>query len=386
MAKTTLFELKEKMATMQAAINADAQWIAEKAADPTTPMADIDAKTTHRDELVKRFELLKKEHDAMEAEQKAALVRQHGPVGALDEKAAKLKAKADFYRAALVGGDMRKAYAGLGAIPGGDGDLGSGERLLPTNMSNELITEPLVENPMREIVRMSNITGLEEPKLAFELDGAYDDVTDKETAKEIELEGDSVTYGRHKVKVKARVSDTVIHGTDLNLVSEIENALRSGLAVNEMARMFATSPGSGYEGMSFYSTQNAVKTVEGASKQAAIAACLADLPIGFRRNARIVMSAVDWFEMWKDNLNYNGTFFEDRPMMLFGKPVTLVDEAIDPIVGDFSYARINYDIGALFDTDKDVDAGVYKFVLTAWYDIKLRLKSAFRIAKVKQDP
>ena len=31
MAKTTLFELKEKMATLQAAIAADAEWIAEMA-------------------------------------------------------------------------------------------------------------------------------------------------------------------------------------------------------------------------------------------------------------------------------------------------------------------------------------------------------------------
>lgn len=386
MPKLTLFELKEKMATMQAAINADAEWIAEKAADPTTPMKEIEEKTAHRDELAKRFELLKKEHDSLEAEQKAALVKQHGSSGMVDEKTSKVKAKADFYRAVLNGGDVRKTYAGLGAIPAGDNDLGNGERLLPTNMERELITEPMVENPMRDIVRMSNITGLEEPKLAFELDGAYDDVTDKATAKEIELEGDTVTYGRHKVKVKAKVFDTVIHGSDLGLVTEIENALRSGLSVNEMARMFAETPGTGYEGMSFYSTQNAVKTVEGASLQTAIADALADLPIGFRRNASIVMSAVDWFNVWKDNLNQSGTFYEDRPMTMFGKPVILVDEAIKPIVGDFSYARINYDIGALYDTDKDVDSGVYKFVLTAWYDIKLRLKSAFRIAKVKQDP
>ena len=68
--------------------------------------------------------------------------------------------------------------------------------------------------------------------------------------------------------------------------------------------------------------------------------------------------------------------------MLFGKQVVLVDEAVDPVVGDFSYCRINYDIGSTYDTDKDVDAGIYKFVLTAWYDIKLRLKSAFRIASI----
>ena len=103
----------------------------------------------------------------------------------------------------------------------------------------------------------------------------------------------------------------------------------------------------------------------------------------FRRNARIVMNAIDWYDMWGGNLNQAGMYFEDRPLSLFGKQVVLVDDATDPVVGDFSYARINYDIGTIYDTDKDVDKGVYKFVLTAWYDIRLRLASAFRIATVK---
>lgn len=382
MAKVTLFELKEKMKTLNDAIQEDAQWISEKAADPNTSMDEINEKTKHRDDLTARLALIKKEHDEEEARQRNQVAMKSGFESGMDEKSVKLKAKAAFYRAALVGGDVKKAYEGLGAIPANDADLGHGDRLLPTNLSNEIITEPLVENPMRSIVRMSNTTGLEEPKLSFELDGAFDDVTDKETAKEIQMDGDTVAYGRHKVKVKAKVSDTVIHGTDLSLVTEIENALRSGLAVNEMVRMFAKSPDEGYKEMSFYSTENGVKEVNGATKQEAIAKALADLPIAFRRNARIVMSAVDWYDMWKDNLNQSGTFFDNRPLTLFGKPVTLVDEAVDPIVGDFSYCRINYDEGSVYDTDKDVDAGIYKFVLTAWYDIKLRLKSAFRLAKV----
>jgi hypothetical protein len=98
------------------------------------------------------------------------------------------------------------------------------------------------------------------------------------------------------------------------------------------------------------------------------------------------MSAKDWYDLWSPNLNQAGTFFEDRPLTLFGKTVVLVDDATDPVIGDFSYARINYDIGTTYDTDKDVDAGVYKFVLTAWYDIRLRLSSAFRIAQAVTDP
>lgn len=379
MTKITLFELQEKLATLSAAIQADAEWLVAKAADPNVPMEEITAKEQHRSELESRKATLQKQVEMLEAQQRESVkAKDVAPEQTI------VKAKADFYRAVLGGNavEVQKAYTALGGIPANDADLGYGDRLLPTNMSNELIVEPVVENPMRAIVRLSNITGLEEPKLSFDLDDAYNDVTDKQTANEIAMEGDTVIYGRHKVKVRAKVSDTVIHGTNTNLVTEIENALRSGLAANEMGRMFAASPASGYEEMSFYSTTNGITAVEGTTKQKAIAAALADLPIAFRRNAKIVMSATDWFEMWGDNLNQSGMFFENRPLMLFGKEVVLVDDAIYPVVGDFSYARINYDIGATYDTDKDVDSGIYKFVLTAWYDIKLRLKSAFRLAKV----
>lgn len=381
----TLFELKEKMATMKAAIKADADWISEKAGDPTTPMDEINAKKQHRDEMQARYDMLKAEHDAMEDAQRTSIALHAGKGAGMDEKQVRTKAKADYFRALATGDEtsIRKAYSSLGAIPAADSDLGNGSKLLPTNMSSEIIVEPVVENPMRTAVRVSNIRGLEEPKLLFDLDGGYDDITDKQTAKEIQVDGDTVVYGRHKVKVKAKISDTVLLGSDLNLVNEVENALRSGLAANEMNRMFAASPTTDYAGMSFYSTQNGIKSVTGDTRIKAIGAALADLPIAFRRNAKIVMSASEWFEMWEDNLNKSGMFFENRPQTLFGKEVILVDDATDPIVGDFAYARINYDIDTTFDVDKDVDTGIYKYVLTAWYDIKLRLKSAFRVAKVK---
>ena len=72
------------------------------------------------------------------------------------------------------------------------------------------------------------------PKLLFSIDDAdLADVTDKDTANEIEMEGDTVTYGRFKTKIVATVKDTVLHGTSANLVGTVENALRSGLAQKE---------------------------------------------------------------------------------------------------------------------------------------------------------
>ena len=72
----TLFEIKEKMATMQAAILADANWLAEKAADPTVKMDEINEKKAHRDEMQSRYDLLKAEHDALEKKQLEDLVNQ----------------------------------------------------------------------------------------------------------------------------------------------------------------------------------------------------------------------------------------------------------------------------------------------------------------------
>ena len=43
----TIFEMREKMAHLQAAINADAQYLAEKASDPTVTMEDLQAKQSH---------------------------------------------------------------------------------------------------------------------------------------------------------------------------------------------------------------------------------------------------------------------------------------------------------------------------------------------------
>ena len=43
---------------------------------------------------------------------------------------------------------------------------------------------------------------------------------------------------------------------------------------------------------------------------------------------------------------------------------------------------LNYDIDSVFDSGKDIENGQELFVLTAWADIRIKLKSAFRIAKV----
>lgn len=387
----TLFEMKEKLFALETERKGLADWIAEKAADPTTKMEEIEEKQNKVDELTKRINLLQKSHDEEEERQRTALAMQKGSGNGMSEKDVRIKAKAAFYRAALTGGDVKKAYEGLGGIPAETADLGRGENLLPKNVSNELLTEPVEENSLREIEPVSNISGLEEPKLMFSIDDEdLADVTDKETAREIEMEGDTVAYGRFKTKIVATVKDTVLHGTDTDLVGAIDAALRSGLAIKEKMRAFAPASGSGaydaaHKHMSFYQADDgvtAIKTVTGTDLIAAIINAWADLPEAFAANARCVMRKQDYYAAIRVLANENDTLWGKKPEDVIGIPVTFNDRAVTPVIGDFRYSKQNYDIGTVYETDKDAKKGEYYFVLTAWGDHQIRLKSAFRLAKV----
>lgn len=387
----TLFEMKEKLFALETERKGLADWIAEKAADPTTKMEEIEEKQNKVDELTKRINLLQKSHDEEEERQRNALAMQKGSGNGMSEKDVRIKAKAAFYRAALTGGDVKKAYEGLGGIPAETADLGRGENLLPKNVSNELLTEPVEENSLREIEPVSNISGLEEPKLMFSIDDEdLADVTDQETAREIEMEGDTVAYGRFKTKIVATVKDTVLHGTDTDLVGAVDAALRSGLAIKEKMRAFAPASGSGaydasHKHMSFYQADEgvtAIKTVTGTDLIAAIINAWADLPEAFAANARCVMRKQDYYAAIRVLANENDTLWGKKPEDVIGIPVTFNDRAVTPVIGDFRYSKQNYDIGTVYETDKDAKKGEYYFVLTAWGDHQIRLKSAFRLAKV----
>ena len=391
----TLFELKEKMAELSASIKADAEWIAEKAADPATPMDEINAKKAHRDDLQTRFNEIKGVHDEMEAMQRESVKTETK----MSEKDVLLASKAAFYRDAFAG-NVKKSYEGLGAIPVNTADLGYGEKLLPTNMSRELLMEPAEKNPLRDIARVTNITGLEEPKLGFTIEDAdLADVADTATANEIAMTGENVVYGRLKAKVCATVKDTVLNGTPVDLVGAIESRLSGALAKREKMFAFKSATDLYNSGtkdtvhahMSFYDYTSytsasvltyAITAKEGATMAAALEAALGDLADEFSENATIVMKKSDYYAMIEGIANNAESLFGAKPASFLGVPVVFCDKATIPVVGDFSYYGINYDIGTIFQTDQDAKKGEYYFVLTAWGDQQIRLKSAFRLAIV----
>jgi len=391
----TLFEMKEKIFSLENERKSIADYINEKAADPNASIEEIEAKQKKMDELTKRIDILQKAHDVEEKRQRAALAAQNGggTGTGMTEKEAKIKVKADFYRDA-INGMANKAYEGLGAIPTATADLGSGDKLLPTNLARELLVEPFEVNPLRNVARITNITGLEEPKLGYTIEDAdLADVTDMQTANEIALSGDTVAYGRMKAKVSATIKDTVLHGTDLDIVTRVEQALRSALAKRE--KHFAFLPAAScasdatHKHMSFYNgtISEGVTTYEivaktGATLYEAIINALGDLADDFSANARVMMKKADYYGMVKELANDSEALFGSKPASILGFPVEFCDKATIPLVGDFQYYGINYDIGTIYETDKDAKKGEYYFVLTAWGDQQIRLKSAFRLAIV----
>lgn len=375
----TLFELKQDMTTVGQQLQKVEAQLAEKAVDPKATMDDIQALQQSKKDLQMRFDVIKEQHDQLEAEQKAKF--QKDKLGKIEDPKQKVvSAKAELIRATMRGKAVSTDI--LQAL--GDNNTGGG-KFLPKTVANDIIMEPLAKNPLREISTVTNITNLELPKLSYTLDDD-DFIADTETAKELKLTGDTVSFGRYKFKVFAGISETVLNGTDTNLVQHVENALRSGIAAKEKKVAFATSPKTGEEHMSFYSTQNNIKKITGENLYKAIKAAISDLHEDYRENAKIVMTFADYSEIIEQLANGNATLYTAQPEQILGKPVIFADGAVKPIVGDFSYSHFNYDIGELFERDKDIKTGIEQFVVTAWFDHQIKLKSAFRIAEVVATP
>ena len=374
----TLFELKQNMATIGQQLQKVESDLSAKAIDTTASMEEIQALQKSKSDLKMRFDVIKEQHDAMEAEQAAKFQQKDTLGGVEDPKQKTIKAKAELIKATIrnqsVPNEVKQQL--------GDRNGTGGEKLLPTTMSNELLMEPLVKNPLRDISTFTNLMNLEVPKITFTLDND-DFIADTETARELELTGDVVKFGRNKFKVFAPVSETILRGSDVNIVNSVERALESGLAAKEKKVAFAETPKSGEEHMSFYQTgANKIKEVSGADIYEAIVNALADLHEDYRENATIVMNYADYTKVVKFLNNGNSTYFAAPAESIWGKPVKFIDAAKRPIVGDFSYSHFNYDLDVLYERDKNVRTGIEDFVLTAYVDHQIKLKSAFRIATV----
>ena len=197
----TLYDLKLNLGTIGEALKAKAEEIQSKAVDPNADIKEIEALEEEKKNLEKRFNIVKAEVERLEKEAKDKLRGPQGLAAIADDKQRLIAAKAAFYRSALLKQPVPQEAASLlgaqnttmVALPAG-GDTG-GENLLPVNMTNELIHEPWVRNPLRQIQTVTNVNGLIVPKIAFSLNSP-NFVGDADAAKELSATGSKVTFGR----------------------------------------------------------------------------------------------------------------------------------------------------------------------------------------------
>lgn len=292
----------------------------------------------------------------------------------------KIEAKAELIRATMKKEKVNQRVLNL--LGEGSGN-GNGENILPSTLLTELVSEPFATNPLRQLSTMTNITNLELPKIAFTLEDDNFLTSNSETAKEMKLSASKIKFERKDFRVFADITDAILRGTNTNLVSYVENALRSGMAKKE--KKIAFEEGTSNTDTSFYNKTSSnydIKAISKPTLYAAIKGALADLEDDYADRAQIVMRRADYYDIIETLANGNATLYQAQPESVLGAPVTFCDLATVPVVGDFSYSHYNYDLDVTYESDKNIRTGVTSFVLTGYLDHKIKMKSAFRLAVV----
>lgn len=373
------FQLQQMLNGVQSDLQAAAKKLNDMYADAKTTVDERAEQKKLVQDLEDREAGLKEQLDKLDEEATAKLRTQQKNNVANTEAEKIIQAKAGLIRNTVLNKSVSgEVFNVLGAGANG------GEKILPTTMLSELVTEPFAKNPLRDISTFTNVMNLEIPKIAFTLDDDDFLTSDSETAKELESSASIIQFGRNKFKVFADVTETVLRGTDTNLVATVENALRSGMAKKEKKIAFASD--SAATESSFYmqtvSGTYDIKVIEKENMFKAIKAALADLEDDYSDNAKVVMKKSDYFDMIETLANGNATLYTAQPEQILGAPVIFCDLATIPVVGDYAYSHFNYDLDVTYESDKDIKTGVTSFVLTGYMDHKIKLKSAFRLAKV----
>ena len=339
--------------------------------------ADLEAIVKDLKNRVEKYENDLKELDEEAAENFKRENSIHNLRKSGDEK---IEAKAELIRATMKKEKVNQRVLNL--LGEGSGN-GNGENILPSTLLTELVSEPFATNPLRQLSTMTNITNLELPKIAFTLEDDNFLTSNSETAKEMKLSASKIKFERKDFRVFADITDAILRGTNTNLVSYVENALRSGMAKKE--KKIAFEEGTSNADTSFYNKTSSnydIKAISKPTLYAAIKGALADLEDDYADRAQIVMRRSDYYDIIETLANGNATLYQAQPESVLGAPVTFCDLATVPVVGDFSYSHYNYDLDVTYESDKNIRTGVTSFVLTGYLDHKIKMKSAFRLAVV----
>ncbi|ADQ61232.1 phage major capsid protein [Lactobacillus delbrueckii subsp. lactis] len=379
------YELNAKRMALKDSLSKAEHHIIDLASDPNADKEQIETAQKHRDDLKAKFEAINAAYKKTASEEIKAATPVNKPKA---EVVMTPEQKKETIVAAWIRKTMKPEDAAVlekwHSIKDelkDDSDVTKGADVLPVNVASDLVYEPLATNPLRSMEEVSTVTNLVLPTIAFEV--VTDAVKDGDPAKDAAVTGGEIEFGRFKTKVRAGISETILNGTDANLVGYVNNALSSALQARELSAALSTSPATGEEHMSFYNAVNGIKTVNGTDMFKAINKALADLDDAYQDNAQVLMTRADYFDMLDQLSNSSATLYEKQPEQIFGVPVHFTSKATTPIVGDFHQARLNYDIATpVFEQYKDYKTGFNYFQLTAWLDHRIKLASAFRLASV----
>ena len=383
--KMNSYELNAQRLNLKETLADAEQRIIDLSVDPNADKEQIDAAKKHRDDLKAKFEAINEAYEKAAAEEIKAATPVNKPKAqvVMTPEQKKETIEAAWIRKTMKPEDaatLEKWHSIKDELKD-DKDASKGADILPINVASELVYEPLATNPLRSMEEVSTVTNLVLPTIAFEV--VTDAVKDGDAAKNATVTGGEIEFGRFKTKVRAGISETILNGTDTNLVEYVNNALSSALQQRELTAALSASPATGEEHMSFYNAANNIKTVKGADMFKAINKALADLDDAYQDNAQILMTRADYFDMLDKLSNNSTTLYEKQPEQIFGVPVHFTSKATTPIVGDFKQARLNYDISTpVFEQYKDYQTGFNYFQLTAWLDHRIKLASAFRLVGV----
>lgn len=382
----TLYALMEQLSEMDRQIEAERTAALELARTPGSDMAAVRTAQQRVSDLEERRKILDAERARMEAASKARMERQNGNGTGADmsfEEAAGM-----YFSNVMTGGDVRAmpqmAYEQLGVIPEGSADQGKGSALVPKHLSNRLLLAPKIKNPLRDRMTVTAIPGLEVPKLDFSIEDDDFLAKDGESAKELAAAGDTIAFGRHKVHLIAKVSETVLRSTPLDVEGAITSALDSALAAKELKVMFAAEPKTGEEHMSFYQKVDgkyAIATVEGSDVLSGAIAAFGALEDAYQAGACCVMRRQDYYAEIRKLAN-SESLFGKKPEDVLGYPVVFCEKATIPVVGDLSYLQENFDAAPWLDSGKDVHKGLRLMTETCLMDIKRLMNAAFRLVIV----
>lgn len=341
-------------------------------------MEDVRAAKQRWEDMSSRLSMLKDERDRMADEASFRLRRENKGTMSMEEAAGL------FYKAALTGGNTRAlpqmVYQQLGMIPEGSDDQGNGSALIPQTLSGELLTAPRATNPLRAHMTITTIPNLRIPRLTFTVPDDAFMAADGASAKEMQMRGDLVSFGTHEYRLKARVAESVLRTTNLNIESAVNAELQSAATRKELNCLFDGNPAADLKHMSLYQA-NGISEVSGKDMYEAFTSAWADLEDDYRDNAMGIMRFSDYVKMIR-SLAGDVSLFAAQPKSILGVDVMFTERAVQPIVGDWRYLHMNFACPAWYDTDKDADKGLRMFYLNSLYDIQVKMFSAFRRVKV----